>query len=86
MHVYINACPSISQLASSNRLPLLHKVGLGKSYAGDFLKQNKRFASIKLICCAFPLESAVKRFTALIPTRSGFFQHFVEGVSVTQSG
>lgn len=34
---------------------------------------NRRFASIRLLCCVFPLESAVKRFPALIPTSSGFF-------------
>lgn len=69
---YINVCAGISQLAAC-RVPLLHKLGLGKSYTGNFLKQNRRFASRRLICCAFPLESAVKRFAALIPTKSGFF-------------
>lgn len=75
----MSVCAGISQLAAC-RVPLLHKLGLGKSYAGDFLIQSRRFASIRLICCTFPLECAVKRFTALIPTRSGFFLCFVEGV------
>lgn len=78
-------CVGISHLAAC-RIPLLHKLGWGKSYAGDFLKQNRRFASISLICCVFPLASAVKRLTALIPSRSGFFLCFVEEVSVTQPG
>lgn len=83
MCVYINkqkpGCLSVLALASWLHAGFLFFTNLAWAKAMLETSLYRAYASIRLICCTFPLECAVKRFTALIPTRSGFFLCFVEG-------